>query len=260
MLTYHKIIEALLCEELSQYLPDGIAYSLPVPAKDISEHLIDCFFLYDIDFQTGEAQPPYARIGIYAEQKQLAFYYTSKELPFGEGEGASCFQLSFESFEENSQIYEQLYPEIRSIAFSRVIERREQELLARYIHAAKSLFGAQRPYYHDIAPAFFDWIDQMLQPVTPEKSFLDACLEGEASLTDIDGYIWGIENEELLRARLGMLESEFEAWRQRGNVVLRDILFCRMNEQPFQPMTDEEKIAARSYDPKDIEKIKNEKP
>lgn len=259
MLAYNKIIEALLCDELSQFVPDGIAYSLPVPSQDAFGNLIDCFFLYDIDYQTGQAQPPYARIGIYAEHKQLAFYYTSKEFPFTAKEepAHSAFILDFS--EKDSQEYEHLYPEIRSAAFSKTIDTGARQLLSAYSHVATSLFGVQHQYYNDIAPAFFVWMNQMLQETMPSKNFLDACLDGDASLDDIDGYIQGIENEGQLQARLGMMESEFLAWKHYGNKVLRDVLFCRMNEQPFEYLTDEEKIAARSYDPKDIDKLKNEK-
>lgn len=161
--------------------------------------------------------------------------------------------------EEDLQTYERLYPEIRAAAFSEAADQRQEQMLSAYIHAAALLFGPQRRYYRDIAPAFFTWMDQMVPPAAPLKSFLEACLNGDALLTDIDDYTQGIADKEQLRARLGMAESEFEAWQRCGNTVLRDILFCRMNEQPFEHLTDEEKIAARSYDPKDIDRLKKQK-
>ena len=173
MLTYTEIIEALLCDELSQFVPDGIAYSFPVPSQDAFGNLIDCFFLYDIDYQTGQAQPPYARIGIYAEHKQLAFYYTSKEFPFTQKEEPAHSALILDFSEKDSQEYEQLYPEIRSTAFSKTIDTGEKQLLSAYCHVATSLFGVQHQYYNDIAPAFFVWMNQMLQETTPSKSSLD---------------------------------------------------------------------------------------
>lgn len=257
MLTYQKIIEVLLSEELGRFVPDGTAYSLPVPSKDSFGNLIDCFFLYDIDLQTGQAQPPYARIGIYAEQSRLAFYHASEEVPFTAAEDAAHSAPSQEFSEEDFQTYERLYPEIRAAAFSKIADEGLEQLLSAYIRATASLFGQQRQYYRDIAPAFFAWLEQMAQPAAPSKTFLEACLDGDAFLTDIGDYIRGITDKEQLRARLGMAESEFEAWQRCGNTVLRDILFCRMNEQPFEHLTDEEKIAARSYDPKDINRLKN---
>lgn len=259
MLTYQKIIEVLLSEELGRFVPDGAAYSLPVPSKDVFGNLIDCFFLYDIDLQTGQAQPPYARVGIYAEQNRLAFYLTAEEAPFTAAEDDVHSAPSPEFSEEDLQTYERLYPEIRAAAFSEAADQRQEQMLSAYIHAAALLFGPQRRYYRDIAPAFFTWMDQMVPPAAPLKSFLEACLDGDALLTDIDDYIQGIADKEQLRARLGMAESEFEAWQRCGNTVLRDILFCRMNEQPFEHLTDEEKIAARSYDPKDIDRLKKQK-
>lgn len=152
----------------------GIAYSFPVPSQDAFGNLIDCFFLYDIDYQTGQAQPPYARIGIYAEHKQLAFYYTSKEFPFTQKEEPAHSALILDFSEKDSQEYEQLYPEIRSTAFSKTIDTGEKQLLSAYCHVATSLFGVQHQYYNDIAPAFFVWMNQMLQETPPSKSFLDA--------------------------------------------------------------------------------------
>lgn len=259
MLAYNKILEALLCDDLSQFLPDGIAYSLPVPSRDAFGNLIDCFFLHDINLQTGQVQPPYARIGIYAEHKQLAFYQTAKELPFSAKEESAQSSYILDSAEDKVQEYEYLYPEIRTIAFSNAIDTRGKELLLAYSQVATSLFGEQRQYYNDIAPAFFAWMNQMLQPTIHSKSFLDACLDGDASLDDIDDYTQGIEDVVQLQIRLGMTDPEFMAWRSYGKKVLRDVLFCRMNEQPFEYLTNEEKIAARSYDPADIDKFKNEK-
>lgn len=97
-----------------------------------------------------------------------------------------------------------------------------------------------------------------------EKTFMDACLAGEALLDSIDDYIeyWHThETGNDLHEFLGMTPYEYAQWLKSGeDIILRDILEARNEDVPYpeyQDMTDERRIAARSRKEKIINEIKN---
>ena len=97
------------------------------------------------------------------------------------------------------------------------------------------------------------------------NNFIEDCLDAEADLFDLDDYIdYWHENEtgETLREFLGLTPYEYEAWGNSDDSIFRDILRCRIEDIRFEDyvcMSDEKKIAARSYNEKAIEKLRNEK-
>ena len=96
-----------------------------------------------------------------------------------------------------------------------------------------------------------------------DNNFIDACLYGDTDLEELDDYVefWHTHDTGIsLREFLGMTKYEYETLITSGNSILRDILRCRADGTPFEEyevMTDEEKIAARSYSIEAIEKMKN---
>lgn len=97
-----------------------------------------------------------------------------------------------------------------------------------------------------------------------EHSFIDGCLFGTTDLDELDDYVeyWhDHETNNTLREFLGMSSFEYAEWLKWGDIIIRDVLRCRMDNVPFedyQYMTDEQRIAARSYSIDDIEKLKND--
>ena len=97
-----------------------------------------------------------------------------------------------------------------------------------------------------------------------EYSFIDGCLYGTTELEDLDDYVeyWHThETNNTLREFLGMSPYEYAEWLKLGDAVIRDILRCRVDKTPFEDyryMTDDQKIAARSYSIEEIEKLKND--
>lgn len=98
-----------------------------------------------------------------------------------------------------------------------------------------------------------------------ERTFIEECLEGFAELKDLDTFVdyWHTHELQLsLREFLGMTEYEYEKWIQNDDSIIRDILRCRVDGVPFeqyQIMTNDEKIAARSYSIEDISKLKGQR-
>ena len=93
-------------------------------------------------------------------------------------------------------------------------------------------------------------------------TFVDDCLNGKASIFNIDDYIeyWHTnETTKTLREFLGLTEYEYEEWGKNSDVILRDILRCRIDNidfKDYQSYSDEQRIAARSYNQDDIDKLK----
>ncbi len=97
-----------------------------------------------------------------------------------------------------------------------------------------------------------------------KKTFIDACLDAEATLFDLDDYVeyWHThETGNSLREFLGMTPYEYWQWGITSDAIIRDILSCRRNGIPFEQyktLSENERIAARSYDADAIEKMKAE--
>lgn len=96
-----------------------------------------------------------------------------------------------------------------------------------------------------------------------EYSFIDGCLYGTTDIEELDTYVeyWHTnETDNTLREFLGMHPYEYGEWLKYGDQIIRDILRCRADGISFQDykyMTDDERIAARSYSIEEIEQLKN---
>lgn len=87
--------------------------------------------------------------------------------------------------------------------------------------------------------------------------FLDACLQGEALIEEIDDYIeqWHMsEVDEELDQFLGFSEDEYELWLHNDNSVINSILFARKNKMPLRHY-DTLTAVARSASKGDAERI-----
>lgn len=98
-----------------------------------------------------------------------------------------------------------------------------------------------------------------------EKSFIDACLLGEVSLDAIDDYIeaWHTQDIDVdIETFLGMTPYEYKEWLKCGeDIILRDILAAReegVSYEKYKDMSEESRIAARSFNEDVISKLKNE--
>lgn len=97
-----------------------------------------------------------------------------------------------------------------------------------------------------------------------DKNFIYDCLYGDTDLEEIDEYVTYWHNNETgisLREFLGMTKYEYEEWLKNDDSILRDILRCRVDKVPFEDfksMSNEERIAARSYSIDEIEKLRND--
>lgn len=97
------------------------------------------------------------------------------------------------------------------------------------------------------------------------KSFIQACIDGEATVFEIENYIeyWHENNIDVsLREFLGFSEYEYIEWGKNSNSIIRDIIRCRVEGIDFEnykKMTEADRIAARCYDAEKVEQLKKEK-
>ncbi len=97
-----------------------------------------------------------------------------------------------------------------------------------------------------------------------EKSFIEKCLDGEATIFELDDYIeyWHTNDIDIsLQSFLGMTDYEYEQWGKSSDAILRDILYCRQYEieySNYNGLSDNERLAARSFDQEAIDNLKKQ--
>ena len=68
------------------------------------------------------------------------------------------------------------------------------------------------------------------------KSFVEACLNADATLFDLDDYIeyWHThETGNTLQEFLGLTDYEYEQWGKSSDIIFRDIIRCRQEGIEF---------------------------
>ncbi|MCL2087466.1 MAG: hypothetical protein FWH05_07755 [Oscillospiraceae bacterium] len=96
------------------------------------------------------------------------------------------------------------------------------------------------------------------------KNFIYDCLNAEATIRDLNDYIEYWHNNETtntLQEFLGLTDYEYEQWGKSSDSIFRDILSCRQNGNDFESyeiLSENERIAARSYNQEKIDMIKRE--
>lgn len=96
-------------------------------------------------------------------------------------------------------------------------------------------------------------------------SFIDDCLNADATLFELDDYIefWHTHDTgNSLQEFLGITDYEYEQWGKTSDIIFRDILRCRqenINYEDYLGLSDSKRLAARSYDQDAIESMKEDK-
>lgn len=257
MIDYKSIIGTLLNGEAGEYIPDGMAYSFPLTTHDTFGNVIDNYFVYGIALPSGITSSPTAYIGMHSETGRVAYYHeyegicVSAETPFD--------SIPYEEYKSLTQKYERIYPSVRNFAFSPFLKIEDRRLLLDYFNLQCRLFTGQIPYYRSIAPSFYSWMIRML---APDISFLNLCEEGQGDWDKLQRYLeMAGDNTDDQKTILGMTDAEFAAWKAQGNNILRRIVHSRQMGEDFrryQNMSEDQLLAARSYDPSAIDKIKHE--
>jgi len=162
LLSYRQVKDCLFSPKFEKYIPDGMAYSLAVITKSTND-LLDCFFIYSIDYVNKQYALPSSRIGIQSENGTLGFYKTSQEMPFQSAIGKTSLRitlaLDFEKYIEYESRYQSLYGEVREFAYKGNLSLNQKKVLAEYDKVLGLITDdSLKPFYRELSSSFFDWM------------------------------------------------------------------------------------------------------
>lgn len=157
-------VKSILHEtECGKLFFDGMGCSEPILTAD-KNGLVDNFFVYIVNRDAGTYSGPLARIGLYAEEKTVAYIENSEEEPFSIAPSAVLAVGNRSVLPEEYERYASLYARIREFAFNEQCSDEQKMLLSAYLDA---LFSVTKevvfPLYKELAPSFFIWADTVLQ-------------------------------------------------------------------------------------------------
>lgn len=98
-----------------------------------------------------------------------------------------------------------------------------------------------------------------------KKSFIEDCLNGDATLFNLNSYIeyWHTNDIDCtLQEFLGMTDYEYEQWGKSSDAIIRDIIRCRregIDYSSYEALSDSDRLAARSYNQDQIDELKKQK-
>ena len=164
-----EIKMALLQTECGEFLRDGMGCSepLPVPAEG---GILDLCFLYMYDRENNVYSAPVARIGFFADRKEMIFFDSCYEHPFS-AKPEEIFQAALPR-EERLRLYpefERLYDEARPLFYQEACSAEEKKLLLSFSDIFEACVDpSQRIFYRECAPMFFAWLSEQVSELLKE--------------------------------------------------------------------------------------------
>jgi hypothetical protein len=152
---YNRIISALYTPEISRYARDGVSHSYPVIGLHNGK-IVDCFFLYCVSLSDAEyVEGPLSVLIIDSEEKTLIDYQDVK--PRKLNNSIECDDDVFWKADEN---FEELYPQVRSFAFSKNMSPSQIKVLNSFIKTFELLVNDSfLAVYKELFSDFFDWVE-----------------------------------------------------------------------------------------------------
>jgi hypothetical protein len=162
MISYRQITDCLFSPQIEKYIPDGMAHSLAVIGKE-RDVLLDCFFIYSIDYTDKTYALPSIRLGINTENGVLGFCKTTQEMPFKSSAGKTSLRITlsidFEKYVEYERSYQSLYPAVRDFAYKNGLTAEQKKTLAEYYRVLGLITDdTLKPFYRELSTSFFDWM------------------------------------------------------------------------------------------------------
>lgn len=151
--------------EIMDYMRDGMALSEPVPLCS-GEKVLDSYFAYYVNVKDNLMSLPCFSFIIDSEQgKLVSIKKGSKSMEEMEEIKGVNIVISKKNIPERrhaGEIYKELYPEIREW-FYQVIEIEEQKRKISQFYKAFCCFTGEGkiPFYKNIAPEYFKWIENI---------------------------------------------------------------------------------------------------
>ena len=155
-MNYEDILSALSVPEINHYVRDGVSHSYPVVGLHDGK-IVDCYFLYCVPLtEEDSAECPLATIIVDSKKQELKDY--SKKEP---NRMKISFTCDDETYWDADERFEELYPKVRSFAFSNNISPQQRESLKSFADIFEVLNYPYRKIYRNLFPAFFEWASEM---------------------------------------------------------------------------------------------------
>lgn len=156
-MNYEKVISALSAPEISRYVRDGVSHSYPVVGL-YDGKIADCFFLYCVSLSDKEyAEAPLYSLKVDSEDGTLKVCKETVAQKFN-----NSLECDDETFWNANGEFEELYPKIRSFAFSKTIDPLQRETLTKFVRTLKVLVNNSfYSIYVELFTEFFNWVDEV---------------------------------------------------------------------------------------------------
>lgn len=164
------IKDALIQTECGEFLRDGMGFSEPLPIETPEGTLDNCF-LYMYDTATNVYSAPVARIGLFAEKKEMAYFISCYEEPFSvkPEETIEAKMTKAERVNKYSR-YEELYNSARPLFYKENCNSDEKNLLLKFANAFEDFVDeSQRIFYREMVPPFFAWLSEQVSELLEEN-------------------------------------------------------------------------------------------
>ena len=155
----NEIKDALLQTDCGEFLRDGMGCSEPLPL-DTPDGLLDNCFLYMYNRKTNTYSAPVARIGFFADKKEMVYFISCYEKPFSSRpEETFEARISREERYGKYPAFEKLYNQVRPLFYKDECSIEEKRLLLEFANAFEEYIDeSQRVFYKEAVPPFFTWL------------------------------------------------------------------------------------------------------
>ena len=164
------IKDALIHTECGEFLREGMGCSEPLPVET-PDGLLDNCFLYMYDATTNVYSAPVARIGLFAEKNEMAYFISCYEKPFSvkPEETIEAKMTKAERVSKYSH-YEELYNSARPLFYKENCSSEEKVLLLEFANAFEDFVDeSQRVFYREMLPTFFAWLSEQVSELLEEN-------------------------------------------------------------------------------------------
>lgn len=158
IMTLQQIKQSLLQTSFGDFLRDQMCISEPIPLPTPAG-LIENFFVFLVNKQEKTCSAPIARIGLFPEKQEIAYFIPCTDKPFSKKpEEILPFSIDDENVRVLYPKYEMLYNTVRPLFFHECSPQ-ESALVDEYLQALIAITDpALFPFYIEMAPVFFLWL------------------------------------------------------------------------------------------------------
>lgn len=158
-----QVKNRLLQTECGELIMDRMDISEPMLTKD-KDGLVDNFFIYLVDMEEHINYGPVGRAGIDAETGKLKYLVSCNENPFSKKPTDIITAGTASATGTKYEAYSKMYPCVRAFAFKEHCSDEERRILRDYYHSFLGIVNpALLPFYKEMAPSFFSWVERTLQ-------------------------------------------------------------------------------------------------